>query len=62
VNATLNYTANAAGTGGILSVSDGMHTANIQLQGQYAADDFHSAADPTGGTSIVYVAHNEHVV
>ena len=62
VNATLNYTPNAAGTGGILSVSDGTHTANIQLQGQYAADDFHSAADPTGGTSIVYVAHNEHVV
>ena len=62
VNATLNYTANAAGTGGVLSVSDGTHTANIQLQGQYAADDFHSAADAAGGTSIVYVAHNEHVV
>lgn len=48
-NATLNYTANATGTGGVLSVSDGTHTANIQLQGQYAADDFHSAADPDGG-------------
>jgi hypothetical protein len=33
--ATLNYAANQNGTGGTLSVSDGAHTANIVVLGQY---------------------------
>ena len=41
----MNYTANAEGTGGILSVSDGTHTANITLLGQYAADGFQAGDD-----------------
>ena len=41
----MNYIANAEGTGGILSVSDGTHTANITLLGQYAADGFQAGDD-----------------
>ena len=62
VNATLNYTANADGTGGVLSVSDGTHAANIRSKGNTMPPNSNSAADATGGTSIVYVAHNDHVV
>jgi hypothetical protein len=32
---TINYTANANGSGGTLSVIDGAHTANIALLGQF---------------------------
>src|SRR5258708_7649064 len=32
---TLNYTPNADGTGGTLSVTDGAHTANIALLGKF---------------------------
>ena len=34
-NTTLNYATNAEGTGGTLSVTDGAHTANNPLLGQY---------------------------
>jgi len=44
--ASLNYTANAAGTGGTLTVNDGVHTAGIAFAGQYAASDFHIASVP----------------
>ena len=37
---SLDYLANAQGTGGTLTVSDGTHTAQIQLQGQYEAAGF----------------------
>src|SRR5207248_3897458 len=39
-NETVAYQANAAGTGGTLTVSDGAHTATLALLGQYAAADF----------------------
>src|SRR5207248_1644233 len=37
---TTSYTANAEGTGGTLTVSDGTHLANIALLGQYVAAGF----------------------
>jgi hypothetical protein len=49
---TLGYAANASNTGGLLTVSDGTHTANLALLGQYAAAGFTTAADPHGGTII----------
>ncbi|WFU11876.1 VCBS domain-containing protein (plasmid) [Rhizobium sp. CB3090] len=38
--ASLSYTENAAGTGGVLTVTDGTHTASIGLTGDYSASDF----------------------
>jgi len=51
---TLAYAANAGGTGGVLSVSDGTHAANLALIGQYAAAEFATAPDPGGGTVVTY--------
>jgi hypothetical protein len=51
---SLSYTANQAGTGGVLQVSDGAHSANITLLGQYDAAGFISTADGGSGTSIAY--------
>ena len=51
---TVAYTANAAGTGGTLAVSDGAHTANLALLGQYAAAGFQTSADQGGGTVVIY--------
>jgi hypothetical protein len=50
--ASAAYTANDAGTGGTLSVTDGVHTANIGLLGQYTSSDFELASDEAGGTLI----------
>jgi hypothetical protein len=49
---TLAYTANAAGTGGTLTVSDGRHTAAIALLGNYMAGSFVAVADGHGGTLV----------
>jgi hypothetical protein len=49
---TLAYAANAAGTGGTLTVSDGRHTAAIALLGNYMAGSFVAVADGHGGTLI----------
>ena len=51
---THDYLANAEGTGGTLTVSDGAHTANISLLGQYTADAFHVSDDHHTGTLITY--------
>jgi autotransporter-associated beta strand protein len=51
-NATLGYAANSSNTGGVLSISDGTHTANITLLGQYTASSFAMASDGNGGTLI----------
>jgi hypothetical protein len=55
-SATLSYAENAQGTGGVLSVTDGSHTANIAFSGQYAASDFHVAAD-SGNHALVQLEH-----
>jgi hypothetical protein len=51
---TVSYTANADGIGGILSVSDGSHTATIGLVGQYDASGFTADSDGLGGTLVSY--------
>jgi hypothetical protein len=43
--ASVNYTENAQGTGGVLTVTDGAHTANIAFAGQYSTADFHLSSD-----------------
>ncbi|WP_166294186.1 Ig-like domain-containing protein [Bradyrhizobium sp. 2S1] len=55
---TLSYTENQAGTGGTLTVSDGAHTANIVLLGQYDPTGFAEKADSTNGTVITYDPHH----
>ena len=61
-SASLNYTANADGTGGVLTISDGAHAANIALQGQYDDAEFQLSANTTGGTAISLVPHSDHVM
>ena len=55
---TSTYTANEGGTGGTLSVSDGIHTAHIVLVGQYSPSDFEIEADGAGGTLVKYAPHS----
>jgi hypothetical protein len=51
--ASLSYTANETGTGGTLTVSDGMDTANVTLIGQYTAGSFSFMDDLAGGTMVM---------
>jgi hypothetical protein len=53
----VSYVENQAGTGGTLSVTDGAHTVNVALLGQYSADGFTTAADDTSGTLLSYKDH-----
>jgi hypothetical protein len=53
-NAVVSYTANADGSGGTLTVSDGTTTAKLSLLGQFAAGGFRAAADTGVGTIITY--------
>ncbi|MEH2568849.1 Ig-like domain-containing protein [Bradyrhizobium sp. AZCC 2289] len=57
---TESYTANQAGTGGTLTVSDGVHTANIVILGQYSGNGFTTSVDNGGGTLVTY--HDPHSV
>ena len=50
-------TLDQAGTGGTLSVTDGVHTANITLLGQYDPAGFQTEADKNTGTLISYHDH-----
>lgn len=50
-NTTLGYAANSNNTGGTLTVSNGAHTANLALLGQYMAASFVKSAG-FGGTLI----------
>ena len=54
---SVSYAANQEGTGGTLSVTDGVHTANVALLGQYSADGFTAEADATSGTLLSYNYH-----
>jgi hypothetical protein len=49
---TLSYTANATNPGGTVVVSDGQHTANISLVGNFSAGDLLLTGDSGGGTSV----------
>ncbi|QQN64690.1 VCBS domain-containing protein [Bradyrhizobium diazoefficiens] len=57
---TLKYTANADSSGGILSISDGSHTANFALVGSFDPTGFQIEADKTTGTLVSY--HDFHLV
>jgi hypothetical protein len=46
-------TFNGTSTGGVLTVSDGSHTANIALLGNYIASSFAVSSDGHGGTLVV---------
>ncbi|UUZ66043.1 hypothetical protein LP417_27960 [Polaromonas sp. P1-6] len=54
VNATVSYASNATATGGVLSITDGVHAAQIAVQGQYSAAGFQAAGDAATGTAVVY--------
>ncbi len=51
---TVGYSPNRNGTGGTLSVSDGVQSAQIALLGQYTAASFGLANDHHGGTMVVF--------
>jgi hypothetical protein len=53
----LSFAENQTGTGGTLTVTDGAHTANIVLLGQYDPNGFATKADTTLGTLITYDPH-----
>ncbi|TYO63879.1 hypothetical protein FXV83_25000 [Bradyrhizobium hipponense] len=55
---TLSFTENQAGTGGTLTVSDGAHTANIVLLGQYDPAGFTAKSDIASNTLIAYDPHH----
>jgi hypothetical protein len=40
-------------TQGVLTVSDGTHTATLDFLGKYTLGNFHASSDPSGGTLIV---------
>jgi hypothetical protein len=44
---------NGTSSGGTLHVTDGTHTANIALLGNYLASTFTPSSDSHGGTNIV---------
>jgi len=50
----VSYTANTDGTGAVLSVTDGAHTAEIALKGQYDEHSFVLAQDTDGSTLVQY--------
>ena len=51
-NTTLGFSEAGNNTSGTLTVSDGVHTADILLLGQYVAGNFNIASDGTGGTLV----------
>jgi autotransporter passenger strand-loop-strand repeat protein len=51
----VSFTEAASNQSGTLTVSDGVHTANIQLLGQYTASEFVAASDGFGGTAITFM-------
>ena len=55
---TLGFSANSGNTGGSLSVSDGTHSANLALLGQYAASSFVTSSDGHGGTLLQEAANS----
>jgi autotransporter passenger strand-loop-strand repeat protein len=50
----LSFTEAANNLSGTLTVTDGVHTANIALLGQYTASEFVMAGDGLGGTAITF--------
>nr|WP_238541663.1 Ig-like domain-containing protein [Pseudomonas sp. GM49] len=54
-NTQITYAANDTGTGGMLSVNDGAHVAQVAINGQYAAAGLQANAEG-GGSELAYDA------
>ncbi|MCO8314504.1 VCBS domain-containing protein, partial [Pseudomonas mandelii] len=52
-NTQLSYSANASGAGGLLTVDDGTHRAEVNLLGHYTVEDF-QLTDGEAGTQVSY--------
>jgi hypothetical protein len=52
----VSFTEAASDQSGTLTVTDGVHTASIQLLGAYIASDFVAASDGHGGTLITFTS------
>ncbi|WP_448723332.1 VCBS domain-containing protein [Pseudomonas farris] len=53
-NTQLTYSTNASGAGGLLTVDDGVHRAEVNLLGHYTVDDFQATDGGEAGTQISY--------
>ncbi|SEL90848.1 type I secretion C-terminal target domain (VC_A0849 subclass) [Pseudomonas sp. NFIX51] len=53
-NTQLNYTANASGAGGLLTVDDGAHRAEVNLLGHYSVEDFQVTDGGEAGTQVSF--------
>ena len=53
------YVDNGKHTGGVLTVSDGVHTAHINLVGDYHASTFGAFSDQNGGVDVFCEAATE---
>jgi len=56
--ASISYQGKAGGTGGTLTISDGLHVAELSLVGDYSTDNFSLVPDQLKGTSITYLVHD----
>ena len=52
----LSFTEAAGNLSGTLTVTDGVHTASIELLGNYTASEFVAASDGHGGTLITFTS------
>ncbi|PQP00035.1 hypothetical protein C5612_24090 [Pseudomonas frederiksbergensis] len=53
-NTQLSYNANASGAGGLLTVDDGVHRAEVNLLGHYSVEDFQVTDGGEAGTQVSY--------
>jgi Ca2+-binding RTX toxin-like protein len=53
-NTQLSYSANASGAGGLLTVDDGVHRAEVNLLGHYSVNDFQATDGGEAGTQVSY--------
>src|SRR5262249_25050175 len=52
----VSFTEAASTLSGTLTVSDGLHTANVQLVGDYIPSNFVAASDGNGGTLVTFTS------
>ncbi|MFM5085058.1 beta strand repeat-containing protein, partial [Aeromonas media] len=55
-NATISYVSNATASGGVLTIDDGTHRSEIQLQGTYTTAGFQMTQGEDASTTISYHA------
>jgi fibronectin-binding autotransporter adhesin len=59
LNTTGTYVSNAAHTGGVLTITDGMHSISMTLVGDYSDAHFAGSTDDSGGTLITLNATDD---